>query len=207
MRRVVRALTALVGSRARWYLPNVRVPILTLVTLIASAAVSEREASAREIPSFAIAVGAGGAGSTWSGDSVVASNLKIAFQFERYFSIFFLGRLGYGNVDQRLLTLVSAGGQFALSFGKVRPYVRLALAHIHEESVVNVGWGALFGIGDGVRHRGGFEGALGAEIPIVDQEKFELTAAAELWSDWLVQGEGPSVYVGGTLLLGIAFDV
>lgn len=162
---------------------------------------------AGDVPPIQLQASAGGGASDWRGDASIGSGLKIGYRPVDIFTVFFLGRLSYGTVDERLLTLVSIGGQFNLPLEDATPYLRLALAHQHEEPLVNVDAGALLGIGDGIRHRGGFEAGLGVEFPLYEMPGVEVVGGAEAWLDWLVAGFGPEIFAGGGLTLGIGFDV
>ena len=63
------------------------------------------------------------------------------------------------TIDDRVLTYLSLGSTLYGHIGIARPYVRLALVHQHEEPTSayrDDPFGAMFGVGDGIRHRGGF---------------------------------------------------
>jgi hypothetical protein len=156
------------------------------------------------------AVGLGGSKSDWRGDGAAASTLKAGLRFNDVFMPYFLGRLGYGTVDTRMLTLVSVGAEISQTFGDVRPYLRFSLDHQHEEAVQVVRGDpveALFGIGDGIRHRGGVEGAIGLDLPIQRNEDIGVFASFETSATWFFDPRGPHWYVGGTALLGLSYEL
>jgi hypothetical protein len=159
---------------------------------------------------YQLALGASAAGSEWRGDAIGYSSLKTGLRFGDIAGPYLQGRVGYGTVDERLLTLLSLGGQIWGRIGGTRPYARLAFLHQHEESmsVVAGDFGsALFGVGDGIRHRAGGELGAGLDIPLVRRDDLTLfgtvDASAKLFPDDL----GPMVYAGGGLHLGMGYDL
>lgn len=169
---------------------------------------------------FQLAVGASGAATEWRGDVAVYSSLKLGYRFADLVGVYGMGRLGYGAVDDRMLTLLSFGAQVWGQIDAARPYARIGFAHQHEESLVvvrdDVG-GALFGVGDGIRHRAGGEGAIGVEIPFADigrgasgavpsgRGRVQMFGALEGSALWLPNAQGPNVYGGGGVSLGMSY--
>src|SRR5262245_14961960 len=80
-----------------------------------------------------LAIGAMGAGTDWRGDGVAATTLKIGVRGWDVIAPYFMSRLGYASVDSRLVTMLSLGVQAWGRLGPLRPYVRLGVAHQHEE--------------------------------------------------------------------------
>lgn len=155
-----------------------------------------------------VATGPGVQASSWRGDGTFGQSLRLGYRFADLVAIDFLGRLGYGTVDDRLVTLVSLGGTIYGRIGKVRPYARLALVHQHEEPLPGVredAFGALFGVGDGIRHRGGFGSSLGVDVPLHKGKTTELVVGADATGSWFPDPRGPNLYAGGSLWLGLNF--
>ena len=154
------------------------------------------------------AIGASGAASSWEGDGAAYGSLKLGLRFADLISIHYLGKLGYGGVDTRMLTFLSLGAQIWGRIGPVRPYARIAAVHQHEEPVQAIEedrWGALFGVGDGIRHRMGGEGGLGVDFPLARRKAVELFGTAEAHLDWFPDPRGPQWYGGGGLALGVNY--
>lgn len=147
--------------------------------------------------------------SEWRGDVGGLSALKIGLTPNEWLGIYFLGRLGLASVDDRMLTLVTFGAQvWPFGRGDVAPYLRLAIAHQHEETlsvVADEPFGAVFGIGDGIRHRGGFEGGLGIDLSIWRGEGFSAYGTLSAQLAWFYDPRGPHVYAGGGAGLGLAY--
>ena len=157
-----------------------------------------------------LAMGAAAAGSDWRGDAAGYGSLRFGFRAWDLLSGYFLGRFGYGAVDQRLLTCLSVGVQVTGRLGRVRPYLRAGFLHQHEEPSVAFQqnpWGAIFGVGDGIRHRAGVEGAAGIEIPVYRKAKWELYASVEATTQWFANTSGPSWYVGGGAAFGFHYGL
>jgi hypothetical protein len=149
-------------------------------------------------------------GSTWRGDGALSQSLKLGLRFQDVVSIDALTRLGYATVDDRVLTYLSLGASIYGRLGIVRPYVRVALVHQHEEPTS--AWradafGALFGVGDGIRHRGGFGSSLGCDFTVARGPKTEFIFGLDANGTWFPDPRGPSVYYGGGLWAGMNYGL
>ena len=151
-------------------------------------------------------------GSTWEGDFASWVGGKVGARFIDLVGPYAQFQVGYGVVDDRMLSLLSLGGQVWLpNIAWARPFARLAFVHQHEESlsVVADDFGsALLGIGDGIRHRAGGELGLGVDIDIARvSESWQLYGAvdgsAKLFPDEL----GPMLYAGAGLNLGMSYTL
>ena len=60
-------------------------------------------------------------------------------------------------------------------------------------------------IGDGIRHRGGLEGAVGLELPLAADGDLEVFASIEGSTRWFYDPRGPHWYWGGGLALGMSY--
>lgn len=157
-----------------------------------------------------IASGPGAYASSWRGDGSVGQGLRIGYRFADLIAIDTLGRLGYGTVDERVITYVSLGATLYGRLGKLRPYARLAFVHQHEEPVAGVRedpFGAVFGVGDGIRHRGGFGTSLGLDYPIERSRSLEVVIGIDTSGVWFPDPRGPKLYGGGSLWLGLNFGM
>jgi hypothetical protein len=151
--------------------------------------------------------GAQAGSSTWPGDPVALTTLKLAWRFQDVIAPFFMGRLGYGHVNDRSLLTLAIGAQLWGRIGPVRPYLRAAIQHQHEESLAavrNEPFGALFGIGDGIRHRAGGDFAAGVDLPLHHGPQLHVYATVEAVADWFPDPRGPSLYALGSAALGVS---
>lgn len=158
-----------------------------------------------------VAVGAGGAGSSWQGDGAAYSTLKLGVRGWDVLAPYFLAKLGWASVDSRLITLLSLGVQGFARIGPLRPYARFGFAHQHEEPLAYVSRNiisAISGVGDGIRHRAGVEGAVGVDWPLRHWNKWELFVSAEATTTWFAGGQsGPSWFWGGGLAVGVHYGL
>jgi hypothetical protein len=174
-----------------------------IVTLLAA----PRAARAGDVQ---VALAASGAATEWRGDAAVYSSLKIGYRFADVVGVYGLGRLGYASVDTRVLSQVSVGAQGWARVGRTRPYARLGFVHQHEETIDAIpedGAGALFGVGDAIRHRAGGEGALGVDIELVQRKQLQLFGTVEGYALWLPDPRGPQVYGGGGAGIGLSYSL
>jgi hypothetical protein len=149
-------------------------------------------------------------GSSWRGDGALSQSLKLGLRFQDVVAIDALTRLGYATVDDRVLTYLSLGATLYARLGIARPYARLALVHQHEEPTSawrNDMFGALFGVGDGIRHRGGFGASLGSDFVVARGPKTEFILGVDANGTWFPDPRGPTVYYGGGLWAGLNYGL
>jgi hypothetical protein len=179
----------------------------SFVLAAAASMATPRRADAGELQ---LASGPGAYGSSWRGDGSFGQALKIGYRFGDLVAIDTVSRLGYGSVDDRVITYLSLGGTLYGRIWKLRPYVRLAFVHQHEEptpGVRNDPFGTVFGVGDGIRHRGGFGSSLGVDYPLFKKDKTEMTVGIDTSGVWFPDPRGPKLYAGGSFWLGVNFGI
>jgi hypothetical protein len=148
--------------------------------------------------------------STWPGDPVALTTLKLAWRFQDVVAPFFMGRAGYGSVNDRSLITLILGAQLWGRIGPIRPYLRAAIEHQHEEpltSVSNDPFGALFGVGNGIRHRAGGDFAAGFDLPLHHGPQLDAYATVEAVADWFPDPRGPALYVLGSAAIGVSHSI
>ncbi len=161
-------------------------------------------------PTFVGAAGAAGGSSTWRGDPVGVTSLKLGFRFLDAITPYYLGRLGYAAVNDRSVLDLSFGLQGNLHFGPARPYARVSIVHQHEESLAAIKadtGGALTGVGDGIRHRSGPEFGVGCEITLHRERKLEVVGVVESSMLYFPDPRGPSEFFFGALALGLNYTL
>ena len=177
---------------------------------VAAAAVVWLSSSVASAGEVQLATGPGGYGSSWHGDTQLGQNVKLGYRFADFIAIDTVVRLGYASVDDRVVTYLSLGGTIYGRIGPVRPYARLAVVHQHEEStnaVKDDAFGAVFGVGDGIRHRGGFGSSLGFDVPVTRKKSLELVLGLDATGSYFPDPRGPQVYYGGTLWAGLNYGL
>ncbi len=145
--------------------------------------------------------------STWSGDFVSFAGLSFGLRLWRVVTPFVGATLGYGRVDQRLLTRLTMGVELGHTFARrFRPHLSAAFVHQHEESIAAVAQeplGAVFGIGQGIRHRAGVALGGGLTVRVYQSERFEFGVGPDLGAMYLTYSTGPDWYFyGGVGLTG-----
>jgi hypothetical protein len=197
---------------------NVRLKSLAfLTTLVPSLAIASEEAPPKPTEAMLarrtnvqIAGGPGGMASTWRGDGGVAGSLRLGVRFIDLFSFEFIGRLGYATIDERTLAYFGFGGTIYGRLGVVRPFARIAIVHQHEETIAALKHdtgGALLGIGDGIRHRGGFSWSIGADIPIDRRGPLQWFVGVDALATVFPDPRGPSWYFGGGGWVGFNYSL
>jgi hypothetical protein len=185
----------------------------TIVVCAPSARGDEAESAPTELPApeheILSASGGGMLASTWRGDLAPYAPFWLGYRYKRVVSLDVLTRLGYATVDQRLLTYLSLGGTIWGRLGKVQPYARLALVHQHEESRAAIDddpHGALFGVGNGIRHRGGYAASAGFLLPFQRVRRMgEWCAGVDAFGTYFPDNRGPAIYAGGSAWVAFLF--
>src|SRR5262245_58651298 len=103
---------------------------LLSVTLAPALTIGAGRAHAGELQ---LAVGLSGAGTSWPGDGAGVGSLRLGYRFMDLVGIYFLGKAGYGAIDDRVLLSLSVGAQIWGRIRSVRPFARVGLLHNHEE--------------------------------------------------------------------------
>jgi hypothetical protein len=153
-----------------------------------------------------------GGTSTWGLDPKVEGALRTGFEFANVGSIELQGRMGYAAVDQRMLMLVGLGTRLCIPIEPFTPYLRLSLIHAHESPVAAMEHDPvmhLLGVGDGIRHRFGFEGGIGAKYTFLTvNDDVAIDASAEALVDGFPDdGKGPQLYGSAGLGLGLEYSL
>jgi hypothetical protein len=154
---------------------------------------------------------AGGEGSAWRGDVAGFVGLRLGYRFIDAVGPYINLRAGYANTNQRILELLQIGVQAWARIGFARPYARFGFVHQHEEpwaGVQNDLFGALFGVGDGITHRGGFEGAIGVDLPFKQMKSWQFHGTLEgFCTGFPDHDKGPTAYGGGIAGLGFNYSL
>ncbi len=185
---------------------NARIAVIVAALLGALA----RQAAAGEID---LALGLDAADSDWDDDRLSYGSFKAGYRFAGlpWFQLTYIGKLGYGTVDERMLTYLSFGPEVRPAFSDVvRPYVRGTAVHQHEENVdaaQEQPYQALVGVGDGIRHRAGVAGAAGVEIPFAPHLVGDFYASLDLSATYFPDDRGPHRYLTAGVSIGFKWDL
>jgi hypothetical protein len=154
------------------------------------------------------AVGLVGTATEWRDDGAAYASFRLGYRWWHRLAIDAQGWFGHAPIDDRYLTYLTVGASLYGQIKQTRPYLRLGFVHQHEEpgtSLRNDPFGAAFGVGDGIRHRGGFMSAAGIEIPFAQAGHHEWFASVEANATWFPDPRGPSWYAGGGAGVGVSF--
>ena len=155
----------------------------------------------------AASYGFAGGGTDWSGDAVGYGMLTLGFRLWGTITPFVGVALGYGVVNERLLTRLTVGLELGHTFAeRFRPRIYVAFVHQHEESLAAVaqepvGW--LLGVGTAIRHRAGVHAGVGFDYIFRQRAKYDLGVGPDVSIDWFDPGysSGPEYYyVAGIVL-------
>lgn len=154
---------------------------------------------------FSLAFAGGASG--WRGDGLGYGGFSVGLQLWRIVTPFVGASLGYARVDQRLLTRLTVGVDVGYTFAdRYRPRLFAAFVHQHEESLASVAeqpFGAVLGIGNGIRHRAGAYFGAGFDWRFFRRGSVQLAVGPELSAMYLTYSSGPSWYLfGGISLTG-----
>jgi hypothetical protein len=145
-----------------------------------------------------LGLGLAGGTSTWSGDPVGYYGLTIGLRLFRVVTPFAQARIGYGRIDQRLLTHLAFGVEGGGYIGeRFFPRGFAAFVHQHEESMAAVAeapFTTVLGIGPGIRHRAGAHVGVGFDIVMHRKPSYELTLGPEIAMSFLTYSSGPGWY-------------
>jgi hypothetical protein len=172
--------------------------LLLIASLEDPAGAAETKPAERPRGEFVLGLGVTGGATNWSGDVTSYGAMTLGLRLFGVITPFAQGRLGYGTVDQRMLTFLSLGlmGGYHVT-ERIYPRAVLAFVHQHEESMAAVAYeplGATLGIGVGIRHRAGVQFGLGCDFLVFRAPKFELTVGPELTGVYLTYSSGPNWY-------------
>ena len=149
-------------------------------------------------------------GSSWQGDFAAGGLVRLGYRFARVISIDTVLWEQMAVVDDRFDTGLTIGVTGFIPLKRVRPSLRIFAIHQHEEGAVSVAQtpaGLVFGVGSGIRHRGGGGMTLGAEIPFLKKKNLEWVVIAELEGIWFPDALGPTFYYGGNISIGFNYSL
>jgi hypothetical protein len=153
-----------------------------------------------------VSYGLYGGASNWIGDvATYPTALIIGFRLFGIVTPYVGGALGYGAVDQRLLTRLSIGASVGYTIAhRFRPRAFVAVVHQHEESLAAVAqqpFGAVLGIGTGIRHRAGTHFGVGFDFIAWHGAGWDVSIGPDVSAMYLTYSSGPSWYLlaGGSI--------
>ncbi len=173
----------------------------------AASATPTPAAAARARGELALGVGLEGGSSDWTGDPLAYGSGVMGLRILRVVRPYFGLAVGYARVDQRVLTRLTIGVSLSVPIAdRFFPRVYVALVHQHEESLAALAqqaFGAILGIGTGIRHRAGVHMGLGFDVQLYRNPSTTLSLGPDLSAMYLTYSSGPAWYfTAGALLTG-----
>lgn len=104
----------------------------------------------------------------WPDDHGGGPALAAGWWFRPWLGASFIGKEHYATVDDRFMSYFSVNAALRRALGLVRLTGTLGLVHQHEQSqaaIMEQPLQALFGVGDGIRHRMGSRAGLSLGLP------------------------------------------
>lgn len=146
----------------------------------------------------------------WPADHGGGGTLDLGFWFTDWIGATFLGKEHYAAVDERFMTYLSVNAAVRHDFGPVRVTGSLGLVHQHEETgsaIMEQPFGALFGIGDGIRHRAGSRTGVSIATPVFHYAKGAVFVALDVDATVFSENErGPQWMTSAGISVGATYD-
>lgn len=151
-----------------------------------------------------------GQDTSWATDTAGYGSLLTDYR-RGFWSVSFLGKLGYGTVDERVMEYLDVGARFWKQLGRTSLYLRPGLVHQHEiprESIEAGPFSTIIGVGDGIRHRAGLSAGAGVMVAVLPYKYGSLFAIVHADAAYFFENDkGPSRYWGGGLGIGFTYDL
>ncbi len=106
---------------------------------------------------------------TWPDDHGGGAALFAGYWFTPWLGASFIGKEQYATVDDRFLSYYSVNAAARTPVGPLRLTGTLGVVHQHEEpraAIMDSPAGALFGVGDGIRHRMAGRAGVSLALPL-----------------------------------------
>ncbi|HEY5948221.1 MAG TPA: hypothetical protein VIV40_22145 [Kofleriaceae bacterium] len=146
----------------------------------------------------------------WPDDSGGGPTLDASWWFRPWLAASFIGKEQYASVDDRMLSYFSVNAAVRHPLGPLRLTGSLGLVHQHEESraaIMEQPVQALFGVGDGIRHRMGSRAGFSLGLPFSTHGHgdyfFALDVDGTVFAD---EDRGPRWMTSAGLSIGFTYD-
>lgn len=146
----------------------------------------------------------------WPSDHGGGPALDAGYWFTPHIAASFVGKEQYSTVDDRMLSYFSVNASGRGELGRFRLTGTLGLVHQHEEprvAIMEQPVQALFGVGDGIRHRMGGRGGFSLGLPLASHDHGDLYVALDIDSTVFTDADrGPRWMSSAGLSVGITYD-
>jgi len=146
----------------------------------------------------------------WPNDHGGGPILAGTFWFQPWIGATFLGKEHYATVDDRYLSYYSFNVAVRQPIERFRFVGALGAVHQHEEStaaIMEQPVQAVFGVGDGIRHRMGGRAGVSLGLPLSSYKNGDCYVALDLDTTIFAESErGPRWMASAGLSLGFTYD-
>jgi hypothetical protein len=146
----------------------------------------------------------------WPDDHGGGPVLDASWWFRRWIGASFVGKEHYASVDDRMLSYFSVNAAVRHSAGPLRLTGTLGLVHQHEESraaIMEQPVQALFGVGDGIRHRMGSRAGFSLGLPLATHGHGDYVVALDVDATAFAdEDRGPRWMASAGLSIGFTYD-
>jgi len=155
-------------------------------------------------------LGVQGTTTAWDGDHGGGAALDVGYWFLPWFGASFIGKEQYATIDDRFLSYFSVNAAARHTFGPLRLTGTLGVVHQHEEpraAVMSQPLQALFGVGDGIRHRMAARTGVSLAWPFAQYDHGDLYVALDVDGTLFADDDrGPRWMTNAGLSLGFTYD-
>jgi len=146
----------------------------------------------------------------WPDDNGGGFALDASWWFRPWLGASFIGKEQYASVDDRMLSYFSINAAARHDLGRLRLTGTLGLVHQHEESraaIMQQPVQALFGVGDGIRHRAGSRAGFSLGLPFTTHGHGDYFVALDLDGTGFADSDrGPRWMASAGLSIGFTYD-
>jgi hypothetical protein len=146
----------------------------------------------------------------WPDDHGGGAALDAAYWFTPHVAASFVGKEQYASVDDRVLSYFSINASARHDLGRFRLTGTLGLVHQHEEpraAIMEQPVQALFGVGDGIRHRAGSRAGFSLGLPLSSHDHGDYYVALDVDGTVFTDADrGPRWMSSAGLSVGFTYD-
>ena len=150
----------------------------------------------------------------WPADHGGGPMLAAAYWFQPWIGAAFVGKEHYATVDDRFMSYYSFNVALRQPIGPFRFVGMLGVVHQHEESTAAImaqPVEAVFGVGDGIRHRYAARAGASLELPVAEYQRGDMYLALDIdttvFADHAEHARGPRWMMSAGLSIGITIDL
>ncbi|HTL35261.1 MAG TPA: hypothetical protein VL326_19165 [Kofleriaceae bacterium] len=146
----------------------------------------------------------------WPDDNGGGPALDASYWFTPHVAATFVGKEQYASVDDRMMSYFSFNASGRAEVGRFRLTGTVGLVHQHEEpraAIMESPAEALFGVGDGIRHRMGSRAGFSLGLPLSTHGHGDYYVALDLdGTVFMDDDRGPRWMSSAGLSVGFTYD-